>query len=430
MESITLNRGRINVLNKKKVKYLNSILMLASMLFLSMPVFAGSDAMLELLKLLKDKGSISAEEYGLLVNTARADEEKSDEVNHDFKKEITQTVRGLDRARWAEKIRIKGDARMRYQKQTEDGKPNRGRGRVRYRLGFIAHPVNRVEVGAGLASGSSDQRSTNQSFDGSFDTKNIGLDYAYAEFRATDSIKAIAGKFKRKHYLWAPTDLIWDSDINPEGFSAGFDFRNALGDTFVNTGIWVLEEDPNSSNDPYLFYGQLGQKFRTDDFYATAAATYYGFNDISSLAVLTNSEGTNTDFRFDSLGLSAEIGASNIFGSGKSAAVFTDFIKNVDTGSPEDTGYAVGLKFGDKKTAHAGTWQFKYIYARLEANAFPDFLPDSDRFDGLTGIKGHEFIVNYAVMKNVVLGLDFYRSEKIAGNTDQNLLQTDIVIKF
>ena len=53
-----------------------------------------------------------------------------------------------------------------------------------------------------------------------------------------------------------------------------------------------------------------------------------------------------------------------------------------------------------------GKWNAKYIYADLEHNAVPDFLPDSDRFNGDTGIKGHEFAIGYKQAS--IAGLDFY----------------------
>ena len=62
-------------------------------------------------------------------------------------------------------IALKGDLRTRYDYTDREGSEARGRGRLRYRLGVIANPVANLEVGAGIASGTGDQRSSNQSFD-------------------------------------------------------------------------------------------------------------------------------------------------------------------------------------------------------------------------------------------------------------------------
>ncbi|MDX1519805.1 MAG: porin, partial [Gammaproteobacteria bacterium] len=40
------------------------------------PAYAANEAMMDLLKILKDKGSLTQDEYDLLVNASRADNEK------------------------------------------------------------------------------------------------------------------------------------------------------------------------------------------------------------------------------------------------------------------------------------------------------------------------------------------------------------------
>src|SRR3546814_11514588 len=50
---------------------------------------------------------------------------------------------------------------------------------------------------------------------------------------------------------------------------------NGLGKLFVNGGVWVLGESSQDSNDPYMLYAQLGQKFGSDKLFATLAGTYY-----------------------------------------------------------------------------------------------------------------------------------------------------------
>ncbi|MBI2992988.1 MAG: hypothetical protein HYY48_02285 [Gammaproteobacteria bacterium] len=50
-------------------------LVLAWAAALSAPAFAVNDAMMDLLKILRDKGSLTAEEYELLVAASKADAE-------------------------------------------------------------------------------------------------------------------------------------------------------------------------------------------------------------------------------------------------------------------------------------------------------------------------------------------------------------------
>lgn len=406
-----------------KLKGFCSVVLFGLTTTFAIPSFAVNDVMLDLLKILRDKGSLTQEEYELLHSTAMADGEITNATTTDIKQEIKLEIASTDNnTEWTNKIKLTGDIRTRYQGQWQDGATDRHRGRLRYRLGVIAKPVSGLEVGAGLASGGSDLRSANQSFDTTFSTKGINLDYAYAQYKFNDNLMAVAGKFKHSNYLWRTTDLMWDSDINPEGFSINYTNKNDLGTTFVNTGIWVLEENKDSKDDPYLIFGQLGQKFNIGGISATIASSYYAFNEINALDEIIF-DGSNTDFNFDSFSLSGELSIKDVLVRGSKIGIFADWVKNIDTDTSQNTGYAIGFK------AENGAWDFKYIYADLEENAWPDTFPDSDRFDGLTGIDGHEFIFNYDLMKNVTLGLDYYIMENTA-DIDQKLLQVDVVVKF
>ncbi|MCK5668958.1 MAG: hypothetical protein KAI15_07715, partial [Gammaproteobacteria bacterium] len=60
-------------------KYL-IIFMTIILSFIYSPVYATNDAMLDLLKILVDKGSLTQGEYDLLVSAAKADSEKDEEV--------------------------------------------------------------------------------------------------------------------------------------------------------------------------------------------------------------------------------------------------------------------------------------------------------------------------------------------------------------
>ncbi len=384
----------------------------------STPVYA-SDALMNLLAVLKDKGTLTQAEYDALRDAAAGNG-----AQLAVAPERTDTAPiPAPSSDWTDTIRMAGDMRLRYQRNEQDGETDRGRGRFRYRLGITAEPAPRLEVGAGLASGSSDPRSTNQTFDDNFSSKPINLDYAYVQYQLNEHVKAISGKFKPGDYLYRSTDLMWDTDINPEGASVNLTGDNRLGTGFVNTGIWVLQENAARSNDPYMFFAQAGEKLRSGDSFATLAATYYSFRDINALADY-GSTGSNTDYRFrDIYDVSGEWGVDNLLGRGIKASIVGQLTYNDDTATSKDTGFAVGLK------ASRDAWSFKYLYADLEANAVPDILPDSDRFDGFTAIDGHEFEVNYALAKNVTLGLDYYDVDNKVG-VNQNVLQLDVLVAF
>lgn len=76
---------------------------------------------------------------------------------------------------WLHKFKLSGDLRLRYQRDDRDADgqnfPERDRGRYRARLNVTAQVVEQIKVIIGLASGSDDPRSTNETFDGSFSSK-------------------------------------------------------------------------------------------------------------------------------------------------------------------------------------------------------------------------------------------------------------------
>ncbi len=340
---------------------------------------------------------------------------------------------------WVQKIKIKGDIRLRYQFEDKKGSQTRNRGRIRYRLGVIAKPVDKVEIGAGLASGGhGDPRSTNQSFDETFDQHSIELDYAYIEYAPYSWMKMVGGKHKRKAYLWEPTDLLWDGDINPEGGAISLTGPSTENtETWMNAGVWVLEESGSDTSDPFMMFVQPGLKWKDGDFDAKLAYTYYDFNDVRESS-LTNEGSGNTrttggdyTYSYDSHHAGAEFGVKKPFDLPlERVAVFGECVNAVDP-DDENTGFAAGVKFGSKEVSNPGTWQFKYIYAELGKDAWLDAFPDSDRYGGKTNIKSHEFVLQYALNKNVIFGLDYYYSDILEGTSaQQNLFQADLNLKF
>jgi len=425
---------------KLKAKH---VLVFAVMASLMTPSFASNDAMIDLLKVLRDNGTISEDAYSVLANSVKADEEKTQASQNETKDSlIAEIAAATEKTKWAEKIKLKGDLRLRRQysdyKDDDAADPeSRVRYRYRFRLGATGQVNDQLKVGAGFASGGDDPRSTNETLDDTFETKDIRLDYAFVEYSPVDYASIVAGKFKRKDYLWAPTDLLWDGDINPEGMSVKFKNKSSAGETYLSGGVWILDEYSDTKDDPMMSYAQLGHKFQSGNMFGNVAGTLYRFKDIEGGPALDHASGTNTLAAgnyvndYDSLGLSAELGTTAF--AGKMFAVFGDYIKNSD--GDDDKGYAVGFKFGDKKVKDRNQWQFKYIYADLERDAWLDAFPGSDRFGGLTGVKGNEFVFNYGLHKNVVFGVDYYDTEQdISGFADDNdkekVLQTDLIFKF
>ncbi len=338
-----------------------------------------------------------------------------------------------DVPKWVKTVKVKGDLRLRYQLTQKDetgtNTPDRSRGRVRARIGVSAKVTDNVKAAIGMASGSDDPRSTNQSFDDSFSSKGLQLDYAYAEIKLADPVKLYGGKIQRKKVIYTPSDLLWDSDVNVEG--AGLHMM--MGPIFLNAGGFVIEER-SANSDPTMYVVQPGVKIKSGDLSIKAAVAYYAFSGAQG-NTLAHSDGNNTlsggvlRYDYDAFSPAVEVG---IKGEALPyAGFFGEYVNNSDP-SDDNTGFLAGFKIGEKKVKDKGQWQFKYLYRKLEKDAWVDILPDSDFAGGKTGYKGHELIAQIGLKKNVVFGLDYYMTEEIDSTSDkeEKVLQADLVLKF
>ena len=357
--------------------------------------------------------------------------------------------------KWVQRIELKGDIRLRYEYQRIKGLPvptteSRTRGRLRVRVGILSRINNYLRTGVGIATSSDgDQRSTNITFDDSFDRADIRLDYAFLEFQPWQQVKVIGGKFKKDDYLWTPTQLLWDSDINPYGASAHLEHqltRNLR--VFANTGAWVIDEQSGSPEDQFMLYGQPGIHYDDFTFDAIASVNIYKFRHLKGFILegtaCTNSglnfvfgscTGGSLDNGFRNLGYSFEIGYRRMIQEEfYRIAVFGEYTENDWGPDKENDAWAAGMVLGNHKIKNMGDWQLQFTYARLERDAFPDVFPDSDRYSGATGVAGYSGSLKVGLAQNANLAFEIHRNERIRVGPGQefpeNLYQFDVNVKF
>jgi hypothetical protein len=335
---------------------------------------------------------------------------------------------------------FKGDLRLRYQydhKEMADSSAQRHRGRGRLRFGFETRVRDDVTIGVRLASGQTDNRSTNQTYADFFTTKELRLDRAYAAWQPAEEIGFLFGKYNRAFLI--VDDLIWDGDINFEGASVLWE--RGPGGSFgglANAGFFLLDEDKSSARDPHMFYIQPGLSFSAGDhFSGKMGVVYYDFEHVKGMVPNEDlSSGTNTrvdgrlKYGYDSLNpnLVLAYATGGPGGHGYTLTFIGDYIYNFEA---KDSGFLVGARAGHSSVKKRASWIAYYNYRRLERDAFMDVFPDSDFYGGATNVRGHEFVFQYAVVQNVVMGLDYYRAEKLDGDSAPlNTLQIDCVFRF
>ena len=131
--------------------------------------------------------------------------------------------------------------------------------------------------------------------------------------------------------------------------------------------------------------------------------------------------------------MAGELGFRNpipTFTAVRYAGLFAEYTNNVSTSNGK-SGYLTGLTFGDEKVVEKCQWNFRGSWRRLEKNAAPDILPDSNFYFGYTGVTGYTAQLRYGLLKNVNFTTTYFRAFQISGpGKPENLFQTDMNFKF
>jgi len=408
-----------------------------------------------IIRKLVEKGVLSEAEAKALLEELSKASEKEQTKQRQYTKQVAQeevkaNVPSIPK--WVQNVSLKGDLRLRYQTDDRDNDTyaSRDRARIRWRLGMESNINPQWLAGFGLCSGGADPRSTNQTLQDTFQSPDARLDYAFVNYKPLEELSLVGGKFKNS--LWEPKDLLWDTDIMPDGLSVVYKpkFGGFLKPWFVSS-LYILDEYSKDANDPFLFVLQAGIEYKVSDMITIKLSpTYYNFSNLNGNTLDHRSVGnsvkdyTNNRLIYDYDSFTV-MGGIVFTISPLKLSLFGEYVNS--NADKNDSGYLFGLGLGTPKLSKLGDWEFKYNYRKLKRDAWPDALPDSDFYNGATNVKGHEVELTFGLAKNVTIGLDFYKSKPIETITDnitnpakpktimdpkneENLLQVDLVVKW
>ena len=424
------------------------------LLALSVPASAAVDA--KLLDMLKANGQISASQYTeLQAELAKDQKEKqiAQQAQQETNEQIAATAKKANdlsvfdqKLAWAAKTQFKGDVRFRQETVKIQGESNNGgrdkdRQRIRARLGAYTEINDQVDTGIRIATGSSDDaRSTNQDQDNYFDKKSIWLDLGYIDYhpKQIKNLHVIGGKMLQP---WVNMgDVIWDSDINPEGLALTYKYPlGSSAELFGSLGNYNLKDNVDGDgvqfrHDLRLTSGQLGTRFSvTDNLKMTLGGSIYAYqNDENSTctssttpcALAVNGNSANEQFRLYEGFAQADIG-----GLAVPLAFYGQYVKNNDASNDQDTAWLLGAKskvFG---------FNLDYNYRDTQRNAVVGAFTDSDFANGTTGSRGHKMKVSYDIDKNFAIGATYFLTKadfasRTQRDADTNTLQLDAEAKF
>jgi hypothetical protein len=345
---------------------------------------------------------------------------------------------------WLERISLYGDLRLRMEhKMTDDfnGKSTDDRTRWRYRLRFGARSQihEDLQVGLRMASGSDDDpTSTNETLTNWFSEKSWGIDMAWASWTPgalpDKFLNLTAGKVANPYKT---TNIIWDSDINPEGVFANLTFnKKGAVKPFITLGAFsVKEQASDNPGDAYLYAPQIGLLWKQGACDLTLAASYYDWSKYEKVGNFPTSLRGNVKLANGEL---PKFKVWDVYGKyahkfGKvKASVWGHYIKNSEddsTGaaSGKDSGYdlGVGLDYGP--------FGLTFDYKVIEANATPGYFSDSD-FNH-NNRKGFVVSGKYKIFDYTEAVLTWYHStpedDKLSGaSAEFDMIHADLVFKF
>lgn len=386
---------------------------------------------------LKDSVTVLTQKLAEMQQELAAERERSAQAAAQTVAAPVQVAKVQQPASWTEKVSLQGDLRARYENIDQDDRDERNRSRLRARAALIARPQDGLEVGFGLSTRQdASPTSGNQTMGDGGSGKDIYLDLAYFNWAAAEGLQLMGGKYKNNIYRPGKHALIWDGDLNPEGF--GMTYRN--GPVFANAiGAWMESDSDSDAGNAMAMGGQAGVVWPlTDTVNLTAGAGYFRFNTegkggFYEVDGKTKFYGNSVDagnrylYDYDVLEAFAELG---FLAFKQPVSVFVDYANNSDA-DRFDTGWAAGLLVGAAKAK--GTWEAGYTYQDLERDAVFGLWTDSDFGSGGTDNKGHIIRGAYALGDKTTLGFSYYMSEigENAGTgKDHDLLQIDLGFKY
>ncbi|RJP66432.1 MAG: hypothetical protein C4532_16080 [Candidatus Abyssobacteria bacterium SURF_17] len=352
---------------------------------------------------------------------------------------------------WTDNVKVKGGLRYRYEYIDDERKDDdRNRNRIKATIGLAAKVNEDVDLGFELSTGEvvdangkdeGDPVSNNQTLTNAWSGKNIWVSQAYADWHPSQvpGLDILLGKMHRPFISPVSSELIWDSDVNPEGaalkYKKAFDSTELMANAY---GFYVVERSEEGDSGLFGLQGALKHNFTAfdDKAHLMGGLSYYDYGNVEGekFFVEDKSFGNTADATGDAF--AEDFDLFELFGEfgwrvkSVPVAVFADYVNNV-AADDEDTGWSVGFKVG--KASDPGSWEFRYLYKEVEQDAVFGTFTDSDFGGGGTDTDGHEINLVYQLAKNWQLGATFFfNNVQVEKEPEEDFtrIQLDTIWKF
>jgi polyhydroxyalkanoate synthesis regulator phasin len=342
---------------------------------------------------------------------------------------------------------------------TED----RLRERLRLRMAMDAKIADGISARMRLSTGNTtDPVSTNQTLGQTGARYTVVLDQAYLHYAAgRGAVPWFELSGGRIANPFVSTDLVWDSDLSFEGLATTFrlPFNKSASNAFVVLGAFPLQEVELSTNDKWLYAGQMGLDWEWGSGAAkpriTFAAAYYYYDNIKGVRNALATDGltdftaprwmqkgntlfdirNNVDTTLNLYALAADYHLANATAAleipvSNYKLMFTaDYVTNLgydedavrelptleNDGEKRVNGYQVELGFGTKDVSKRGNWRAYAQYRYVERDAVLDAFTDSDFHLGGTDARGYVLRGEWWFRNRSSVGLRYLSADSIDG---------------
>lgn len=320
----------------------------------------------------------------------------------------------------------KGDFRYRTESIKNEQTPptedtTRLRQRMRLRVGATATVNESTDFTLRLATGSTataNTNSTNQDFTDYYTKKGINVDLAYAGHKVSDSLIVWLGKSPLAFYTAGGNDLVFDTDITPEGISAKYKNSNDNFDFLFNTSATWLNERFNTTDasdaDVGLLAAQIGGLYKSEDFFTGLTLSNYSYSNIKGSAATVaggnSTVGANYEKEFEILAAGLELGTNSL---GAPLVIYGEAAQNTKADDYKSA-WNAGLKYG--KLKDLDSWAISSDYREVQKDAVIGVLTDSDSSDGGADIRSHRTTFGYQWLENATISASLYQGFKTISN--------------
>lgn len=354
---------------------------------------------------------------------------------------------------WVTSFKIGGDFRGRFEDFTADNSAYTDRVRLRYRLRLGATVTFKENLEMGLRFASADPApgtgfggnpvSNNTTLQDNGTKKFLYIDAAYGRWRPIhDGDWQVVTTIGKMDQPFQTSSMVFDPDYTPEGAAGQVGYKvNDHHSLRFNTAAFVLDELPGSTQDPFLFGGQIfwdaKWSSRVGSSIGVTALSLVNRMGLPNSAVSNVNDGNTRDangnlaYNFNpivaSAGATYKFDHAPLYRGQFPVKLGGEYLNNPAAPSANE-GWWAGVTFG--QAGRKGTWEVSYRYQRLEADAWYEELVDDDNgayyqapvagsgfpgggIRGGTNVKGHLVKASYVLADPLIVSLTAYFNELI-----------------